>query len=479
MHESLESLTQGLKALVAGDVMLDRQIAGSVERISPVPVVRVEREREALGGAGHVAASLAALGCQVTLAGVVGDDRDGALLRRLLADLDIEDGLIACAEAATITKTRILGGPHQQLLRLDRDGMPGALARGGDALWRAVERDIKYHDVVVIADYDKSTISESLATRIAAACREARVPCIVDSKKPSFEAYRGATLLAPNTMEVQRVIGRKLESDDAVAEAARRLRCALALDYMVITRGAEGMAVASGEQVSHVPARARHVADVTGAGDTVTSVLAACVARGWKVDEAAHLASIAAGLAVSRPGTYAVPLAELDAAYRGRSPKLCDWNQARDAVAAAQQAGRAVAFTNGCFDLLHAGHLASLEQARQLGHFLAVGLNSDISVRLNKGPSRPVISQEHRAALLAGLACVDLVVVFDEERPEALIRHLAPDILVKGNDYAPHEIAGAEFVIGRGGRVVTLPLIAGLSSTNLLRRRREAESVST
>jgi D-beta-D-heptose 7-phosphate kinase/D-beta-D-heptose 1-phosphate adenosyltransferase len=212
----------------------------------------------------------------------------------------------------------------------------------------------------------------------------------------------------------------------------------------------------------------REVADVTGAGDTVVAVLAACLGSGWEIEEACRLASVAAGIAVGRAGTYVVQAAEVEAAWRGGSLKVLDWAAARVRIAEARRAGRRVVFTNGCFDILHAGHLFCLERARELGDLLVVALNSDASVRLNKGASRPIIAQDDRAALLAGLACVDVVVTFDELTPEMLIRHIEPDILVKGSDYAVSEIAGAEFVEGRGGRVITLPLIPGLSTTSIL-----------
>ncbi|HQU44988.1 MAG TPA: D-glycero-beta-D-manno-heptose 1-phosphate adenylyltransferase, partial [Pirellulales bacterium] len=308
--------------------------------------------------------------------------------------------------------------------------------------------------------------------RLIGHCRETAVPCLVAGKKHDYACYAGATLLAPNQMEAERALGRRIQGDDEFAAAAAELRERLALDTMVVTRGPDGMTVASEHGVAHIPAEAREVADVTGAGDTVVAVLAACLAAGWEMESACRLSVLAAGIAVSKPGTYVVHAAELDAVYRGLSPKVLDWACAKKLVQAAQQHGKRVVFTNGCFDLLHAGHLSCLERSRQLGDVLVVGLNSDSSVKANKGPTRPVISHDHRAALLAGLACVDAVVIFDEERPEQLVRHLAPDILVKGDDYTAAQIAGADFVIGRGGKVVTLPLVPGLSTTRLLESQR-------
>ncbi|HWB13860.1 MAG TPA: D-glycero-beta-D-manno-heptose 1-phosphate adenylyltransferase [Pirellulales bacterium] len=465
-----------VSALVFGDVMLDRRISGQVDRISPeapVPVLSVKQEHGCPGGAGHVAASLAGLGCQVTVAGVIGEDADGRTLRDLLRQNPLlKDELIVHDGATTICKTRLVAGTHQQLARLDREGPREPLTEGGQRLAERLLDQLARYGLVVVADYDKGTISDELARRIVGRCREEGVACLVDGKKHDFSAYAGATLLAPNQMEVERAIGRRLQGDGEIAAAAGELRERLKLDYMVITRGANGLTVASEEGTSHISTEAREVADVTGAGDTVVAVLGACLAADWEIKEACRVAMLAAGIAVGKPGTYVVHAAELDSAHRGASPKVVDWAGAKKLVENAQQHGKRVVFTNGCFDILHAGHLSCLERSRQLGDMLVVGLNSDSSVRALKGPGRPVISHDHRAALLAGLACVDVVVVFDEERPEALVRHLAPDILVKGSDYSPEQIAGAEFVTSRGGKVVTLPLVPGLSTTGILATQR-------
>lgn len=467
-----------ISAFVLGDVMLDRRIAGSVDRISPeapVPVVNVRQEHCCPGGAGHVAASVAGLGCQVTVAGVIGQDADGQVLRQVIAENPyLNDELCADPQTTTVSKTRIIAGAFQQLARLDREARRDALTAVAASVAPRWLSQIANYGVVVLADYDKGTLDESLLRRLIARCREVGVPCLVDGKKHDFASYAGATLLAPNQMEVERALGRRVRGDAEIGAVAAELRDRLSLDYMVVTRGPDGMTVASRESVAHIPAEAREVADVTGAGDTVVAVLAACLAAGWEIELACRLSVMAAGIAVSKPGTYVVHAAELDAVHRGLSPKVVDWSAAKKLVYAAQQHGKRVVFTNGCFDILHAGHLSCLERARQHGDMLVVGLNSDVSVKANKGPTRPVISHDYRAALLAGLACVDLVVIFDEDRPELLVRHLAPDVLVKGDDYTASQIAGADFVISRGGKVVTLPLVPGLSTTRLLASQRAA-----
>ncbi len=258
-----------------------------------------------------------------------------------------------------------------------------------------------------------------------------------------------------------------------MARAAAAMREALELDAMLITRGHEGMTLSTSRGISHIPAQVREVADVTGAGDTVVAVLAACLGSGWDPVEACRLANVAAGIAVSHPGTYVVHADELAMAWKGLSHKILNRESARRRLAEARRRGRKVVFTNGCFDILHAGHLASLEGSKRLGDLLVVGLNSDASVRRLKGDSRPVIGQENRASLLAGLGCVDIVVIFDEPTPEDLIRSLEPDVLAKGGDYTPDQIAGADIVLAHGGQVVTIPLVPGLSTTALLERREE------
>ena len=461
------------RALLIGDLMLDRYLEGQIHRISPegpVPVLSLEREWATPGGAGNVAASLVGLGCQVTLVGVMGSDEEGNRLRLVLEEAGVSaTSLVECDDLRTICKTRVVAaGTRQQVLRLDQDGDPAAYYRASTSISDRIVSMIAAHDVVVLSDYDKGTISDSLARRVTAECRVRHIPCVVDPKKADFSSYSGATLLTPNVSEASRALRRTLSDDTALLKAVVEAREALGLDHLLITRGPQGMTLASIDGISHFQAEVRDVADVTGAGDTVTATLAACLASGRDMKEACRLASIAAGIAVGHRGCHVVKASELEAAFRGRSPKIKDRLSLRRWVDDQRRRGHRIVFTNGCFDILHAGHLTCLEQARRLGDVLIIGLNSDASVRLNKGPSRPVIGEEHRASLLAGLECVDTVVLFDELTPEMLIRELSPDVLVKGGDYADKTIAGAEFVKGNGGEVVMLPLVEGLSTTAIL-----------
>jgi D-beta-D-heptose 7-phosphate kinase / D-beta-D-heptose 1-phosphate adenosyltransferase len=462
--------------MVLGDVMLDRNVHGHVRRISPeapVPVVALVREDHAPGGAGNVAATLAGLGCPVTLAGLIGADPEGVQLREALHSKGVERlALIEQAGLRTISKTRILSDTRQQLLRLDRDGDRDSFMALEDELLERVLPLIDDQCAVVLADYEKGVITPRVSRTVIRRCRERGIPCVVDPKKADFAVYTRATVVTPNLLEAERAVGHPLAGDESVARAADELRAALDLDALLITRGPEGMSLSVPEGVTHIPAQIRDVADVTGAGDTVVAVLAACLGSGWVLSEACRIANIAAGIAVSHPGTYVVHAAELEMAWGGLSPKILNWEAARRKLADARRRGRKVVFTNGCFDILHVGHLTCLEGAKRLGDLLVVGLNSDASVRGLKGDSRPVISQENRASLLAGLACVDLVVLFDDPTPDALIEWLEPEVLVKGGDYTIDQIAGADFVSRRGGQVVTLPLMPGLSTTAILDRRR-------
>jgi D-beta-D-heptose 7-phosphate kinase / D-beta-D-heptose 1-phosphate adenosyltransferase len=465
-----------MRSLVVGDLMLDRYFEGRVDRVSPeapVQIVAMEREWATPGGAGNVAASLAGFECKVTLVGVVGFDEEAKRLRQALEDAGVPEAVLVERKCVRTTcKTRILAGGGQQVLRLDRDADRNALSEAGTEMEERVLPLIRSHDVVVLSDYDKGTITEILARRVVAECRAQGIPCVVDPKVSDLMRFEGATLLTPNLLEARRALGRALDDEESLTSAAVEARANLRLDHLLITRGPEGMTLASADGVAHFPAEVREVADVTGAGDTVIAALAACLGSGRDIKEACRIASVAAGIAVGHRGCYVVKAVELEGVLRGLSPKVRDWEAARRWVGDQRRTGRTIVFTNGCFDILHAGHLACLERARRHGHVLIVGLNSDASVRLNKGFSRPILAEDQRAALLAGLACVDAVVLFDEISPEALVRHLEPDVLVKGADYAGRPIAGADFVRERGGRVVIIPLVEGLSTTAILEAAR-------
>lgn len=465
----------GQRILVVGDVMLDRYWVGDVRRLSPeapAPIIELQETWESPGGAANVAASVAALGGAVCCAGVVGADADAAALRSRLHDCGVAElCLVERAQLPTITKTRLMASNRQQLMRLDVDGSAAARSKAGEELLETLRPRLGEFQAVCLADYEKGSLPAAGMRALIAECRRRGIPCVVDPKKADFTAYAGASIVAPNLHEAERALCRALPVQEDVAQGARQLRQGWDFEAALITQGPHGMTLAEAAGTRHFPAQVREVADVTGAGDTVVAVIACCCAAGWPLALACGLAGVAAGLAVSRRGVHVVTLDELALGWTGQSLKIVTPVEASRRVRELQLRGRTVVFTNGCFDLLHAGHLHCLEQARTLGDFLVVGLNSDRSVKLIKGNARPIIAEAHRAALLGGLECVNLVVTFDDATPEALVRQLAPDVLVKGGDYSPDAVVGAEFVRQRGGRVVTIPLVEGLSTTAILSRR--------
>ncbi len=456
------------RVLVVGDVMLDRYWTGATERISPeapVPVVRVSTCEERPGGAANVAVNLASLGSDCCLIGVIGADEAGQRLAGLLAAAGVQPDLFVDPRFRTVTKLRVLSR-HQQLVRLDFEEEP---PRSWDAeWWPKLVSAWPTRQILVVSDYGKKTV-----TRVPALIDEARrsgKPVIVDPKGRDFGQYRGATLLTPNRSEFEAVVGPCPGRADLEA-GGRRLRADLGLEALLITLGDEGMMLieASGK-VFGLPAEAHEVADVTGAGDTVVATVGAALAAGVGLEEAVRLANRAAGLVVAKLGAAQVTAAELEAAqdmHPGQAGVVDEETLIR-LVRDFRSRGLRLVMTNGCFDLIHAGHVRYLAQARALGDALVVAVNSDASVRKLKGTGRPVIPLEQRMAVLAGLASVDWVVAFDEGTPERLICRLLPEILVKGGDWEPASIAGAACVEQAGGRVEVLPYLEGLSTSHII-----------
>ena len=468
---------EGIKALVVGDVMLDRYWRGETVRISPeapVPVVSVAECEDRVGGAGNVAMNLAALGVRTRLLGMCGDDEAGDILGRLLAAAHVEAHLLPVPGLPTITKLRVMSR-HQQLLRLDfEQGFADPIGHGLIARFEALLADI---DVVVLSDYGKGTLTP-VQTLIKAA-RATGIPVLVDPKGTDFTRYRGASALTPNLAEFLAVAGPCPHLSDFVQAGDAWCR-ALELERLVVTRGEQGISLFDGATGhDHLPAQAREVFDVTGAGDTVIAVLAAGCARGMPWSAAAELANIAASSVVGRLGTVTINASQLRRAVSeaiGDAHGVMDETALLDAVARARAQGERVVMTNGCFDMLHPGHIRYLRQARALGNRLMVAVNDDDSVRRLKGAQRPVNPLQDRMALLAALDCVDWVVAFSEDTPERLIGVVKPDVLVKGGDYTVDQIAGADGVRAAGGEVRVLPFVGGYSTTGLLERVRRGES---
>lgn len=458
----------GARVLVAGDVMLDRYWFGATGRISPeapVPVVHVRREELRPGGAANVAVNLADIGVRTRLLGLTGRDEAGASLASLLEARDIACDFVSSDAAPTITKLRVLSR-GQQLIRLDREETGAANDRSLAAPLAAALADT---DVVIFSDYAKGALADVAA--LIAACRDAGARVLADPKGTDFARYRGATLLTPNQSEFEAVAG-ACGSDEELAARAQAMTETLDLAALVVTRSERGMLLAeAGEEPLFLPTEAREVYDVTGAGDTVIAMLGAALASGASYGEAAALANLAAGLVVRKIGVATVTPSELRVALHRRGTggrDLVGEDELLALVAEARTRGERIVMTNGCFDLLHAGHVAYLEEAKTLGDRLVVAVNDDDSVRRLKGAGRPVSPLADRMAVLAGLAAVDWVVPFAEGTPARLIGAVRPDVLVKGGDYRPSEIAGGETVLAAGGEVRVLPFREGRSSSAII-----------
>ncbi len=472
MSQSLPDFAAA-RVLVVGDVMLDRYWHGDTGRISPeapVPVVHVQDFEERAGGAGNVALNILALGGQAELIGPVGDDEAADSLQRLLHEQGGVTRLLRNAAHPTVTKLRVISR-HQQLIRLDFEEDPAVVAP--DNLLDPFAAAVTQADCVVLSDYGKGCL-HAPGPLIELAAQHAK-PVIVDPKRSDFTAYRGATLVTPNLNEFQAVVG-VCRGEAELVERGQRLMTDCGIHGLLITRSEQGMSLLLPDQaLLHLPARARAVFDVTGAGDTVVAVLAAAVAAGQSWAQAAQLANLAAGIVVGKLGTATLNREELSAALspeRLEQRGQVDEPALQQLVAAARRRGERIVMTNGCFDLLHTGHVTYLAQAAALGDRLIVAVNDDDSVRRLKGEGRPVNPLAGRMAVLAGLRSVDWVVAFGEDTPEDLICRLRPDVLVKGGDYRPEQIAGGDCVVQGGGEVVVLDYLDGCSTSSLIRHIR-------
>lgn len=452
--------------------MLDRYWTGGTGRISPeapVPVVNVSNTEDRPGGAANVAVNVATLGAKVTLLGMCGEDENARILRQRLETYDIDCQFFSVAGFDTITKLRVMSR-NQQLLRLDFEKSFAATDKTD--LEHAFETALDNADIVILSDYAKGCLNrpESLIARARA--KGKRV--IVDPKGSDFSKYAGATLVTPNMDELQGVVG-PIESEPQLVEKASSLQKSLSLDALLVTRSEAGMTLFEGQETEfHLPAKAKEVYDVTGAGDTVVSTLAVALASNLPLQAACVLANLAASVVVGKLGTSTVSNTELALALGEQSVHLDGGVMSEDQLAIALRAAKArkekVVMTNGCFDILHAGHVSYLEEAAQLGDRLIVAVNTDASVTKLKGPGRPVNNVNRRMAVLAGLSAVDWVVAFDEDTPQRLIARLLPDVLVKGGDYKVEDIAGGKEVIANGGEVKVLRFEEGVSTTGIIER---------
>jgi len=471
---------------VVGDLMLDVYVWGGVSRVSPegpIPVLRVEQREQRPGGSGSVTAMLAALGARVLPVGVIGDDSAGQALRAALEETAVDTaGLIALSDRPTTTKTRYLGYVQsagramQQLLRVDEEDTHPLAGDEAEAVRRAAERCMAGADLLVFQDMGKGLFDDALAKELIEGAVEAGKPVLVDPERSEdYSRYAGATCIVPNRFEAELATGLRLREEADYERVAGKLLDDLSLKAIVIKLDREGIyyATADGGR-GHVTTQAREVADVTGAGDMVTAAFSLALASGQPYGTAAAFANFAAGLEVAHRGATALSRQEVLEAVEAQmdpvSRKIVPRRQVEALVARLHNAGKRIAFTNGCFDLLHLGHIQLLRDARAHGDVLIVGLNSDASARELKGPGRPINSEQVRSRVIAALGDVDYVVLFDEPSVLPLIEQVRPDVLVKGGDYTKEGVVGHEFVESYGGQVKLAPVVEGLSTTDLIER---------
>ncbi|MCK5727201.1 MAG: bifunctional D-glycero-beta-D-manno-heptose-7-phosphate kinase/D-glycero-beta-D-manno-heptose 1-phosphate adenylyltransferase HldE [Thiotrichaceae bacterium] len=464
------------KVMVVGDVMLDQYWYGNTQRISPeapVPVVHVRDNEIRAGGASNVALNISSLGGKPLLLGLTGDDDNADKLEQLLSQQNVDCSFQRSPTHDTCLKLRVIA-QHQQMIRLDFEDDFADLDKFD--LIEQFKQQLTECDVIILSDYNKGTLSA--VAQLIESARKVGKPIIIDPKGTDFEKYRGATLLTPNRHEFEAVVG-ACENTEVLVEKAEKLRESLDLEALLVTRGEEGMTLCEkGQPAFHLPTYAREVFDVTGAGDTVIGTLATAMAAKCSFADAVALANLAAGNVVRKLGTATTSIVELQQAQHQRNEVgfgQLDEDQLEQVIIEAHQRGEKVIMTNGCFDLMHTGHIAYLEQARALGDRLVVAVNSDDSVRQLKGESRPIHSIDQRMIMLAALQCVDWVVAFSEKTPERLYCRILPDVIVKGGDYTEDQVAGGECVKKQGGDVQILSFVEGQSTSHIIEKIRISE----
>lgn len=464
-------------ALVIGDVMLDRYLIGEVSRISPeapVPVVLLKKQNERAGGASNVAANLALLGIQTHILGCIGQDAEGQSLMQLMQATGINtQGMVTSSHRPTIAKTRILGG-HQQMMRLDQENSGVFNADETSLILSAFQQAlVQAPAIVVLSDYAKGLLSPAICQAIIQACQQANIPVLVDPKGVDYSKYQGATALTPNKKETAEACHTNV-NDVALIEKAQQLKANLGLKFLAVTRSEEGITLLD-DTTHHLQASAQQVFDVSGAGDTVIATLAAGLMHGLSPLDSLALANTAAGVVVGKVGTVPITKSDLmhaleDQRSNEQAHKICDLPELLEKVSVWKQAKQTIVFTNGCFDLLHAGHVTYLEAAKKRGDKLILGLNTDRSVSALKGPTRPVVNEHDRARVLAALESVDAVILFDEDTPLNLISAIQPNIIAKGSDYTADQVVGGKEVLSWGGEIALIDLVEGRSTSNLIKK---------
>jgi D-beta-D-heptose 7-phosphate kinase/D-beta-D-heptose 1-phosphate adenosyltransferase len=458
--------------LVVGDLMLDKYIYGNVNRISPeapVPVVRMAEQKFVLGGAANVAANIHAFGANAALIGVLGTETEAGIFREILGENGIDFCGIESRKRITTIKTRVIGN-ERQIIRFDSECTESLDSEDEELIIKKCADNIQYADAVVISDYAKGVCTRKVCASVIELANKHGKPALIDPKCLDWERYAGAYLIKPNFKEFCESFGKLIGNDTTAIESAVKKQLEkYNIKNILVTRSNHGMTLANNSAVYDFKAEAREVYDVSGAGDTVIATIAAFLAAGAELNEAVKLANMAAGIAVSKTGTYAVTFADMENAINGNDmPKIIADEDITEYIRALRKQGKKVVFTNGCFDIIHTGHISLLKQAKQFGDVLIVGLNSDSSVRRIKGEGRPINNETDRAEILTALNVVNAVIIFDEDTPLELIKKIMPDVLVKGADYAPDKVVGADIVIAAGGRLELVKLVESKSTTDIL-----------
>ena len=474
------------RILVIGDLILDEYIWGSVNRISPeapVPILETKSENLTLGGAANVANNLVALGCEVHLVGAIGQDEKGDKLLTLIEEKNISSkGIFRFVYRPTTSKIRVIAH-NQQVLRIDKEDNRPITEETENKIIKFINKTLPDMDIVICSDYRKGILTEKVFSAITHRAKNSKKSVIVDPKSSNFELYKDATIITPNQFEVEKAVPIKIQDKIDLDRAAEYLLNLTHAESLLITRGKDGMTLyLNKEKPIDISTQAKEVFDVTGAGDTVVSVLAMALAAGFDYPDAAWLSNMAASIVVGKVGTAIVTLNEINEFLQEEmlqtSKSILKLEELKNIVSLAKSIGKTVVFTNGCFDLIHGGHIEFLQKAREKGDLLVVGLNSDKSVKLIKGDGRPIKSEKERANIISALKYVDYITIFDEATPEEVIREVRPDILVKGDDYTIGEVVGREIVEGYGARVELIPIVKGLSTTNIVTKILESQKSS-
>lgn len=465
--------------LVIGDVMLDRYLIGNVNRMSPeapVPVVLLNTRDERAGGAANVAANLTGLGLKAQILGCMGNDEAGKTLTARMQASNIDTQfMMQSTERPTVAKTRVMSG-NQQIVRIDDESSAAFSAQENQQLMAQVSKALALKPaLVILSDYAKGALSEANCQAITQACAAQNIPVIADPKGRDYTKYKGATAITPNKKETAEACGVDINDHAALIHAAQKLNGFLQTHFIAVTRGEEGISLINATEIQHISATAKQVFDVSGAGDTVIATLAAGLVHGLNPHDALQLANIAAGIVVGKVGTVPVSLSELihtlvHAEGKSQADKICNKTELLNTVQQWKKDHQKIVFTNGCFDLLHAGHVTYLEAAKKAGDKLILGLNTDRSVSALKGPTRPVVHEGDRARVLAALESVDAVILFDEDTPLQLIDAIRPNVIVKGDDYTEEQVVGGAEVKAYGGEVKLIPLVQGRSTSNIIKK---------